>query len=181
MAANLTKISKYLSFVLRHRPEAIGLTLDSNGWALIDELISKTTQYQLTPELIATAVQTNDKQRFRLSEDGRKIKANQGHSIEVDLDLEPVEPPEQLYHGTAVRFIASIQKNGLQKMKRHHVHLSESAAVAKNVGSRYGKPIILSIAARQMAHDGFRFYKTVNNVWLVDQVPYKYISTLDES
>jgi len=175
VAANITKLSKYLSFLLRHRPEAIGLTLDANGWASIDELICKTTQYELTPELIAIIVETNDKQRFSLSEDGRKIRANQGHSIEIDLDLPPIEPPEQLFHGTAVRFLTSIRQEGLRKMKRHHVHLSESTAVAGNVGSRYGKPAILTIAARQMYQDGYLFYKTANNVWLVEHVPYKYI------
>ncbi|MAT97405.1 MAG: RNA 2'-phosphotransferase [Anaerolineaceae bacterium] len=175
MAINLKRVSKYLSFILRHRPETIGLTLDANGWASIDELINKTTQYELTPALIATIVQTNDKQRFSLSADGRKIRAKQGHSITIDLDLVPVEPPEQLFHGTAVRFLTSIQAEGLQKMKRHHVHLSESEAVARNVGSRYGQPVVLTIAARQMYQDGYLFYKTANNVWLVASVPYEYI------
>lgn len=175
MAASFKRISKYLSFLLRHRPEAIGLTLDANGWAAIDELIRKTTQYELTPELIATVVETNDKRRFSLSEDGRKIRANQGHSLEIDLDLAPVAPPEQLFHGTAVRFLDSIQAEGLRKMKRHHVHLSESVAVARNVGRRYGEPIVLAVAAGQMHQDGYLFYKTINNVWLVNHVPYKYI------
>ena len=176
MANNIKRISKYLSFILRHRPEAIGLTLDANGWASVEELISKTSKYELTPELIATVVETNDKQRFRLSADGRKIRANQGHSIAIDLDLVPIEPPEQLFHGTAVRFLSNIQKDGLQKMKLHHVHLAESEAVARNVGSRYGKPVVLTIAARQMHQDGFQFYKTANNVWLVEHVPYEYIA-----
>ncbi len=175
MAANIKKISKYLSFLLRHKPEAIGLTLDANGWASIEELICKTTQYALTPELIATVVETNDKRRFSLSEDGCKIRANQGHSLEIDLELAPIEPPEQLFHGTAVRFLAGIRAKGLSKMKRHHVHLSESATVARNVGSRYGEPVVLTVASRQMHQDGYLFYKTINNVWLVDSVPYEYI------
>lgn len=171
----ITKVSKYLSFLLRHRPESIGLVLDANGWASVEELLSKTTAHQLTRELLEIVVETNDKQRFSFSEDGRKIRANQGHSITIDLDLAPQTPPEILFHGTAVRFWEAIQTDGLRKMNRHHVHLTESRAVAQNVGSRYGTPLILEIDAHKMQHDGYLFYKTANNVWLVDHVPFAYI------
>ena len=172
---NLTKISKYFSYLLRHKPEEIGLTLDSEGWANIEELISKTSKYNLSNELIDIVVETNDKQRFKLSEDKKKIKANQGHSIDVDLNLEAIEPPEFLLHGTAERFIKSILSEGLQKQNRHHVHLSESNAVAAAVGQRYGKLVLLEIDSHKMFEDGFQFYKTANNVWLVEKVPVKYI------
>lgn len=173
--AKITKVSKYLSFLLRHQPEAIGLTLDANGWAAVDELIRKATSHQLTRELLDIVVETNDKQRFSYSEDGRKIRANQGHSITIDLDLSPLTPPEILFHGTAVRFWEAIQAEGLHKMKRHHVHLTESRAVAQNVGSRYGKPLVLEIEAKKMHLAGYSFYKSKNNVWLVEQVPCPYI------
>ena len=175
MEVNLSKISKYFSYILRHKPEAIGLCLDANGWASIEELIKKTTDFQLTRELVEIVVETNEKQRFSISDDGKRIKANQGHSIEIELDLKPIEPPDLLLHGTAVRFMESIKVKGLCKMDRHHVHLTESKAVAKSVGSRYGKPLILSIAASKMHNSGFLFYKTCNNVWLVDHVPFEYI------
>lgn len=175
MAQDVKKTSKYFSFILRHAPESIGLELDEQGWASVDELMKKTTDFELTPALIQTVVETNDKQRFRLSDDGKRIKANQGHSIKVDLALEPIEPPEILFHGTATRFKENIMKDGLQKMNRHHVHLSESLAVAKSVGERYGKPVIFHIQAKQMHKQGHLFYKTVNHVWLVNEVPIEFI------
>ena len=169
MQQNLVKISKYLSYLLRHKPEAIALELDSEGWAAISELITKTKQFKLTREIIELVVETDDKQRFRISDDGKKIRANQGHSIEVDLGLSPISPPDFLWHGTAQRFLESIMEIGLVKKNRHHVHLTESVAVAKAVGSRYGKPVILKIAAQEMHQNGYEFFKTVNNVWLVDK------------
>lgn len=176
MNNDLKKISKYLSFILRHRPDKIGLQLDSQGWASVEELISNTRGFDLTPELLRVVVETDDKQRFALSDDHSLIRANQGHSIEVDLNLSPVEPPEILYHGTAERFWPSIQNSGLSKQQRHHVHLSETVTVAKAVGSRYGKPKILKIKAQEQHRAGFEFYKTANSVWLVDTVPVDYIS-----
>jgi len=175
MEINLNKLSKYFSYLLRHKPEAVGLYLDENGWASIEELIKKSTDFQLTRELVDIVVETNDKQRFSISDDGKRIKANQGHSIEIELDLKPIEPPGLLLHGTTVRFMESIKLKGLCKMDRHHVHLTESKAVAKSVGSRYGKPIILNIAALKMYDDGHSFYKTRNNIWLVEHVPFEYI------
>lgn len=178
MSKELNKISKYFSYLLRHKPESIGLSLDENGWANIDELIQKTDDFELNKDIIDIVVETNDKKRFSISDDRVYIRANQGHSIVVDLELMPIQPPQYLVHGTAERFIEIIREQGLNKMQRHHVHLSESPAVAKNVGSRYGKPILLNIATKEMFDDGFIFYKSANNVWLVDLVPPKYIKEM---
>ncbi|MBO9489798.1 RNA 2'-phosphotransferase [Endozoicomonas sp. G2_1] len=171
----LTAISKYLSFVLRHKPDAIGLKLDSCGWASIDELVDKTTEHPLTAELVDLVAETNDKQRFAINSNRTKIRANQGHSIDVDLALTPLIPPEKLLHGTAERFCASIQEQGLSKGNRHHVHLTESKTVAASVGSRYGKLKVLEIDSKKMHEQGFIFYRSANNVWLVDNVPTEFI------
>ncbi|MBU2712073.1 RNA 2'-phosphotransferase [Zooshikella harenae] len=175
MDKQLKKVSKYLSFLLRHKPDSIGLILDEQGWASIAALIELTTDVELSREIIEVVVETNDKQRFSISEDGTKIRANQGHSIAIDLNLAPIEPPGCLYHGTATRFLASIMEKGITKQQRHHVHLTESIAVGKAVGGRYGKPVILVIDAQAMFQDGFVFFKTANNVWLVEEVPPAYI------
>ncbi|AJQ96013.1 RNA 2'-phosphotransferase [Gynuella sunshinyii] len=178
MKESLTQVSKYLSFLLRHKPDEIGLTLDECGWASIDELIEKSVSVKLTRELIAVVVETNDKQRFAIDTSGHRIRANQGHSIEVDLALPVIEPPEWLLHGTASRFESSILANGLIRQKRHHVHLTESEVVARSVGERYGKPVIFKIAAGIMHQQGYPFYKTVNNVWLVSDVPARFLEKL---
>lgn len=180
MEKDLQKISKYLSFILRHSPESIGLNLDQNGWGEIDHIIENTKSFQLTRSMIEVVVETNDKQRFSISSCGGNIRANQGHSVNVDLELEPIEPPEVLLHGTAARFVESVMELGLNKQKRHHVHLSESADVAKVVGSRYGEPVVLRVNAKAMIKDGFLFYKSSNNVWLVESVPPKYIEIVKE-
>lgn len=175
---NHKHISKFLSLVLRHRPEQIGLQLDANGWADVDELIERLNAHD-TPldfELLEEIVVTNDKQRFAFNADLTKIRASQGHSIAVDLALQPVQPPGKLYHGTVATFIDAIKVNGLQKMSRQHVHLSSDEATAIKVGSRRGKPVILTIDAAGMHADGFLFYLSENGVWLTDQVPVAYIS-----
>jgi len=174
----LKNVSKYLSFILRHKPDAIDLQLDESGWANIEELIKKTSDFHLHLDLLQLVVETNDKQRFKISDDGFFIKANQGHSIDVVFDLKVIVPPSILLHGTAMRFIDSIKEAGLKKQKRHHVHLSENESVAEAVGQRYGKPFVLQIDSQQMHSDEFKFYKTDNNVWLVDSVPSKYIINL---
>lgn len=176
MNKNIVKISKYLSFVLRHKPEEIGVELDENGWLSIDELIDKTKKYTLTYGLILEVVETNDKKRFAISGDGTKIKANQGHSVDIDLGLTPVNPPDCLYHGTAQRNLGKILVEGLLKMDRHHVHLSESVETAHKVGTRYGKPVILKVDTALMLKRGFIFYVTENNVWLAESVPAEAIS-----
>jgi putative RNA 2'-phosphotransferase len=171
----LKRKSKYLSLILRHQPDSIGLALTDEGWANIEELIARTKKFRLTKESIQTIVDTNDKKRFLISDDGQRIKANQGHSVKVSLELEAVIPPDFLLHGTAERFIESIFEQGLTKLRRHHVHLSETQKTAMSVGARYGKPVLLKVDSKQMYEDGFEFFKTENDVWLVDSVPVKYL------
>jgi putative RNA 2'-phosphotransferase len=171
-------ISKFLSLVLRHEPEAIGLTLDANGWADIEELmrLANAKGKRLTRELIEQVVADNDKQRFIISDDGKRMRANQGHSVNIDLALEPQVPPDILYHGTATRFVESVRQQGLSHRERQHVHLSLERATALNVGTRHGKPIILEVAAKRMHEAGFVFYISANDVWLTDNVPASYIT-----
>lgn len=175
---NNTSTSKFLSLILRHKPEEIGLALDPNGWADIDDLIAlaKLRGTQLSRVQIETIVAESDKQRFAISTDGMKIRANQGHSVEISLDLAPQTPPEQLLHGTATRFLESIRESGLHPASRQHVHLSSDAATAEKVGSRHGKPVILVVESGQMARDGYLFYRSENGVWLTDAVPAKYLN-----
>ena len=163
-----TKISKYLSLVLRHKPEEIGLDLDDDGWTNVDELLQKTG---LGLEDLKEVVDTNDKKRFAFSDDFKKIRANQGHSIKVDLKIKPTIPPEILYHGTAEKNIVSIFEKGILKQDRNYVHLSADFVTAKNVGMRYGKPFILEIFALKMHQEGYKFYLSKNNVWLTNFVP----------
>ena len=172
------KVSKFLSFILRHKPETIGLTLDENGWASVPELLQKleASGSHMTLAKLQEIVTSNDKQRFIFSEDFSHIRANQGHSIHIDLQLEPLQPPAILYHGTARKNLDSIFEKGLMKQERHHVHLSDNTHTAKSVGSRYGFPVVLSIDAHKMYQDGFVFYRTNNNVWLTDHVPSQYLS-----
>jgi len=170
--------SKFLSLVLRHKPEEINLKLDSNGWADTDELIEKLNHrgFNINFELLEEVVITNDKQRFSFNEDYSAIRANQGHSVDIDLALKPIKPPELLYHGTVAKFIDAIKTEGLQKMSRRHIHLSRDVDTAKKVGARRGKPVILFIDSSKMADDGYLFFVSENGVWLTDQVPVKYIA-----
>lgn len=173
------KLSKFLSYVLRHHPELIGLNLDESGWATVDELITKSKRdsYQgLTVEELNEIVETNDKKRFIFNEDKTRIRANQGHSIDIDLALKPQQPPEFLYHGTAQSNINSILEKGIKKRSRQHVHLSQDKEIATKVGMRHGKPIILTIRTGKMFEEGIEFYLSENNVWLTDFVDAKYIS-----
>ncbi len=174
----LVKISKMLSKHLRHKPQALGITLEPGGWVEVNVLIEAFAKkgFELTPETLETVVRDNDKQRFAFNEDKTKIRANQGHSVEVDLELEPQTPPNVLYHGTASDRVAAILETGLQKMKRHHVHLSKEIYTAVAVGARYGKPVLLEIDTQAMLSDGFVFYCSSNGVWLVDEVPVGYLS-----
>ncbi|WP_090100256.1 RNA 2'-phosphotransferase [Chitinophaga sp. CF118] len=167
-------ISKFLSLILRHSPETIHLQLDPNGWADVDELIQKSS-LRFTSEELEEVVETNDKQRFAFNADHTRIRASQGHSIDINLDLQPQQPPEFLYHGTVAKFLASIQKEGLQKMSRQHLHLSHDRQTAEKVGSRRGSPVILNIKSGQMHRDGILFYLSDNGVWLTDQVSPQYI------
>jgi putative RNA 2'-phosphotransferase len=167
----MVKVSKYLSRHLRHDPGRIGIELDEHGWVDVDVLLKALADrnFQVTREELEEVVARNDKQRFALR-DGR-IRANQGHTVDVDLDLSPVVPPPVLYHGTAGGFVATIRDEGLKPMDRHHVHLSPDRETAIKVGSRRGKPVVLAIDARRMAGEGYTFYKSENGVWLTEYVP----------
>lgn len=175
----IVKHSKFLSLVLRHQPESIGLTLDDAGWASIPELLAKLAAHGhgITMAELETIVTSNDKQRFSFNADKTCIRANQGHSLQhLALGLAAIEPPEVLYHGTASRFLESILQTGLEKRSRQHVHLSADAETAYNVGIRHGKAVILQVAAGQMQRDGFAFCRSANGVWLTDHVPVRYLS-----
>lgn len=171
------RISKYLSLHLRHQPERLGLQLEPGGWVSVEELLDccSTHGFVITREQLEAVVETNDKKRFAFDETGEKIRANQGHSIEVDLQLKPESPPEQLYHGTADHNLQSILSNGIQKRQRHHVHLSGTKETAHQVGSRHGRSVILTIDSGRMAQDGHVFYQSANGVWLVEEIPPAYI------
>lgn len=173
--------SKFLSLILRHKPETIGLKLDENGWANINELITKTNQkgQLLTHELLDKIVSDNDKQRFVISDDGLRIRANQGHSLQVDLKLEAKQPPDILYHGTATRFVSSILKMGLQAKSRQYVHLSSDIATAIKVGQRHGKTIVFQVFAQKMSNDAHLFYLSENLVWLTKKVPTDYLQQIN--
>ena len=183
MTEDLVKASKFLSLVLRHKPEQIGLTLDREGWADVDELIerARTHGMLLTRETIAEVVRTSDKQRFALDEKGERIRANQGHSVEVDLGLEPIAPPAVLFHGTAIGSVASIRKKGLHAAQRQHVHLSPDEATAIRVGQRHGRPVVLRIDAAAMHGAGLAFFRSTNGVWLTDSVPTEFIEFPNET
>ena len=173
-----TRVSKFLSLVLRHQPEQIGITLDESGWTLVDALLEGLNRHGLAitfPDL-QHVVATNSKRRFALSEDGKMVRANQGHSIEVDLGFTPRQPPDLLYHGTAEKNITSILESGLQKRQRHHVHLSAEQETAIAVGRRYGRPVVLEINAAEMYKAGHIFFLSDNGVWLVDEVPPIYMN-----
>ena len=171
------KISKFVSMVLRHRPEYIGLKLSKDGWANVYELIEKIKSKgkNIDKDILERVVLYNDKKRFSFNENHTLIRANQGHSIDVDLEFEEKEPPDILFHGTSVNNIDSIKKYGIKKMKRLHVHLSLTEDIAKKVGERHGKPAIIKINAKQMYEDGVKFYLSENKVWLCDYVDSKYI------
>lgn len=178
---NTTEISKFISYALRHKPLDAGIKLDKNGWTTVDELIEAAYDngYVLDKTLLKKIVIENNKQRFSLNEDETKIRANQGHTIKVDLNLKKGIPPTVLYHGSAVQNIKSILKYGLMKQKRHHVHLSCDTKTALAVGQRYGKPIIFEIDAKQMLADGYTFYISENGVWLCDHVAAKYLKMIN--
>lgn len=175
--SNKDGVSKFLSLILRHKPEEIGIQLDQHGWANVAELISKMGENGtiLTMGKLENIVETDSKGRYSFNHDKTLIRANQGHSIKVDLELKPVEPPEVLYHGTADRFIDSIMKSGLKPISRNHVHLSSDIETALKVGKRHGKAIILTINAQEMALKGHKFYISTNGVWLTDAVPTEFI------
>ena len=172
-----TRTSKFLSLVLRHQPERIGLALDTSGWAGVDELLAACRHHgvPLDRAELEDVVTTSEKKRFAFSDDGQRIRASQGHSIDVSLGYSPVPPPDRLFHGTATRFLESIRREGLHKRGRHHVHLSPDAETARNVGQRHGKPTILPVLAGLMHQRGHAFFVSENGVWLTEHVPAEFI------
>ena len=173
---SLDSESKFISLILRHKPEAIGITLDEHGWADVEELVagvSRTRPFSM--EMLEEIVRTDSKQRYSFSEDKRFIRANQGHSVKIDAEIPEAEPPELLYHGTAERVLPSIMEQGLLPMARLYVHLSKDEQTAVKVGSRHGKPVVLEVNAGQMRRDGHTFWLSVNGVWLAKSVPPEYL------
>lgn len=179
MDRNLVKYSKRISKALRHKPESLGVVLDEHGWADVDKLIKGLANHEnFTMEMLETIVRENNKKRFSFNEDKTKIRANQGHTILVDVELEQKEPPEILYHGTGEQYSGIISAEGLKSMKRLYVHLSSDTDTAANVGRRHGKPFVFTVLAGQMHRDGYYFFQSVNGVWLTDKVPPEYLKTL---
>lgn len=170
-------ISKFLSLVLRHQPETIGIKLDQNGWTDVDTLLKKSNSYgiKLDNETLRHIVETNSKKRFAFNDTGDKIRASQGHSVEIELGYSNQKPPEILFHGTGEKFVPSIIKTGLDKRSRQHVHLSSDLDTAIKVGQRHGKPFVFKVLAEQMYNDNFQFFISENGVWLTDNVPAKYL------
>jgi putative RNA 2'-phosphotransferase len=176
----LVKISKYLSKHLRHQPERLGLSLEDGGWVSVEDLLKACDRHNFSVSLaeLKEVVEKNDKGRFSFDASGENIRANQGHSVIVDLRLEARIPPETLFHGTAQRNADSIKEHGLLKMARHHVHLSTDTETARQVGARHGKPLIFRVDAAVMQAENFEFFLSSNGVWLVEQVPPKFLTAL---
>lgn len=173
---SLSDTSKFIALILRHKPDTIGISLDEHGWANVDELvkgISKTQPFNM--DMLEEIVRTDNKQRYSFNEDKTLIRANQGHSIPVDIELDEKEPPELLWHGTGEKYVDSIDKQGLISKSRLYVHLSKDEHTAISVGKRHGIPVLYQVKARQMYNDGFKFYLSVNGVWLTKEVPIKYL------
>lgn len=176
---DLESASKYISLILRHKPETIGITLDEHGWANVDELIKGVSKkYPINLEILENIVATDNKQRYSFNDDKTLIRANQGHSIPVDVELAIVNPPEVLYHGTGEKFVESIDAQGLIPKSRLYVHLSADTDTAVKVGSRHGNPVVYKILSGKMFHDGHVFYKSVNGVWLTKEVPVEYLQKI---
>ena len=178
MDRRLVTVSKFLAKHLRHAPEALGLTLQPGGWMSVDALLAASARagFAIAYDELIECVETNDKQRFSFDDTGDLIRANQGHSVAVDLQLEEKTPPNELYHGTVERFLAAILAEGLKKGKRHHVHLSTEIETARKVGARRGKPVILRVDAARMHVAGHKFFESANKVWLTDAVPVAFLS-----
>ena len=173
----LEKLSVFISLILRHKPETIGIQLDEHGWANVDELISgiSSTGRKIDMEILEEIVRADNKQRYSFNENKTLIRANQGHSIPVDVELKEQQPPQILYHGTASRFLDSIMQEGLKPMSRLYVHLSSDMETAMKVGKRHGEPVVLKINSEEMCNDGIKFYLSENGVWLAKSVAKKYI------
>lgn len=173
---DLIKVSRYLSLILRHKPEQAGITLDEHGWASVEGLIEGISKkYPITIDILEEIVATDDKQRYSFSNDHMFIRANQGHSVPVDVELEILEPPEYLYHGTGMKYYSSIMENGLLPKSRLYVHLTDNVDAAMGVGARHGEPVVFCVDAKVMHDYGFVFYKSVNGVWLTERVPNEFL------
>jgi len=170
-------ISKYISLILRHKPEVIGISLDEHGWANVDELIQGVNKsHPLDMEILERIVAEDEKQRYSFNEDKTLIRANQGHSIPVDVELEEVQPPEFLYHGTGEKYTEAIDRQGLVPKSRLYVHLSVDIETARKVGSRHGKPVVYIVKSGEMCRDGKKFYRSVNGIWLTKGVTVQYLA-----
>lgn len=179
-SARIVKVSKYLSKHLRHQPARLGLALQSGGWVDVEELLSacRAHRFPLSRAELDEVVAKNDKQRFAFDESATRIRANQGHSVEIDLELAPSAPPAVLYHGSGAGSVEAILKTGLQKRARHHVHLSADTATAAKVGARHGRPVVLQVDAAAMHAAGTLFYVSANGVWLTDEVPPEFLKVI---
>lgn len=173
------KLGRFLSLVLRHNPDAAGISLDEHGWADVQELLNgvRRSGRQINLETLERIVRENNQPRYSFNADHTKIRANQGHSLQVDVELTAVKPPRYLYHGTASRFLPAIQREGIKKMSRQYVHLSGNFQTAVEVGRRHGSPVVITINAEAMAHDGVTFYLSENGVWLCEYVAPEYFFT----
>ena len=179
-SAGMIKMGKYISMLLRHHPEEAGIVLDEHGWTDVDELIEKVNpKYPLTRQLLDRLVFCADKRRYEYSDDKKSIRAVHGHSVKVDLGYEQSVPPDILYHGTAEKFRNSIEQNGLLKMGRQYVHLSDNIAQAKDVGSRHGKLLLYAVKAGAMLKSEMVFYRSASGVWLTDHVPTEYLEEIN--
>ena len=175
------KTSRFISMILRHRPEAVGISLDAHGWADVQALISginRSGGHTIDMEILEEIVRTDEKQRYSFNNDHTKIRANQGHSIPVDVELEEKNPPDLLWHGTGEKYVPSIDARGLIPKGRLYVHLSSDRETARKVGSRHGKPVIYEIDCRKMKEDGYRFFLSANHIWLTKEVPAQYLKKL---
>lgn len=177
---NLQNISRYMSLILRHKPEVIDISLDKHGWAVVDDLINGIAKNNegFNMAILKEIVETDNKQRYSFNDDKTLIRANQGHSIPVDVELEDKEPPKFLYHGTGEKYVSSILEQGLIPKSRLYVHLSKDIETAKNVGRRHGKEVVYKIEAHEMYQDGYKFYLSVNGVWLAKGVPLQYMQAI---
>ncbi len=179
MQDNYKRMGKYVSMLLRHHPEEADIILDEHGWTDVDDLIKKVNpRYPLTEEILQQIAEGSDKKRYEFSEDGKRVRAVHGHSVQVDLGYEESEPPAVLYHGSATKYQQSIEEKGLLKQSRQFVHLSENVEQAIDVGRRHGKLLLYEIDAVKMHEDGFRFFRSSSGVWLTDHVPVRYLKEI---
>ena len=176
------KLGRFLCLVLRHHPEEVGIILDEHGWADVGALLDGvcSTGRQIDRETLERIVREDNKQRYTFNEDHSRIRANQGHSIQVDVELRKVQPPQYLYHGTATRFLPAIQEEGIKRMNRQYVHLSPDYQTAVAVGHRYGVPVVLRVDAGAMAQNGMAFFRSENGVWLCEYVPPEYFCVVTD-